>query len=61
MGLKEGVHGHLSSCICRVGLREVGVSTGLERSRREVQLSVVRKMSRSEGGEGIETVACISR
>ena len=41
------------------GLREAGVGTGVEWSKRGVQLQEVREMSRSGGGDGVETGACI--
>ena len=40
-------------------MREAGVGTGVEWSRRRVQLQEVREMSRSGEGGGVETRACI--
>ena len=58
MGLKEGVHSHLSSCIYRVGVAGgAGVGTRVEWSRRGVQVHEVREMSRSGGDDGIEILA----
>ena len=59
-GLNEGMHSDLSSCSCRVGLQEAGVGAGVEWLRRGIQLSEVREIGRSEGGDGAETGACIS-
>ena len=58
--LNEEVHSDLSSCSCRVGLQEAGVGTGVEWSRRGIQLHEVREIGRSEGGDGAEIGACIS-
>ena len=41
-------------------MREAGVGTGVEWSRRGVQLWEARDMSRSGGGDGVEIEACIS-
>ena len=40
-------------------MREAGVGTGVEWSKRGVQLQEVREMSRSGGGDGVETGAYI--
>ena len=42
------------------GLREAGVGTGVEWSKRGVQLQEVREMSRSGGGDDVGAGACNS-
>ena len=62
MGLNEGVHSRLSSCICRVG-----VVSGWCRYRgwsgREGEYSCrgSGRLAGVSGGDGVETGACIYR
>ena len=60
MGLKEGVHSHLSSCISGVGVAGGGCRYWDGVVEKGSTAVGGQGMSRSGGGDGVETGACIS-
>ena len=61
MGLKEGVHSHLSSCIYRVGV--VGGGCRYQGGVVEKGSTAVGGQGNEQGwgGDGVEIGACVSR